>query len=79
MDHSYRLEYFTFLKFPFKINVYKADSPICNDYRNGDFWGLMGTRGEIVDVIHHLSPKVPVIFLVHYALDVEISPQYGAT
>ena len=23
----------------------------------------MGTRGEIVDVIHHLSPKVPIIFL----------------
>ena len=32
---------------------------------NGDFWGLkiMGTRGKIVDVIHHLSPKVPIIFL----------------
>ena len=31
----------------------------------GDFWGLkiMGTRGEIVDVIHHLSPKVAIIFL----------------
>ena len=23
----------------------------------------MGTRGEIVDVIHHLSPKVAIIFL----------------
>ena len=23
----------------------------------------MGTRGEIVDVIHHLSPKVTIIFL----------------
>ena len=23
----------------------------------------MGTRGKIVDVIHHLSPKVPMIFL----------------
>ena len=22
----------------------------------------MGTRGKIVDVIHHLSPKVPIIF-----------------
>ena len=30
---------------------------------NGDFWGLMGTRGKIVDVIHHLSPKVPIVFL----------------
>ena len=31
----------------------------------GDKWGLkiMGTRGKIVDVIHHLSPKVPIIFL----------------
>ena len=31
----------------------------------GDQWGLkiMGTRGKIVDVIHHLSPKVPIIFL----------------
>ena len=23
----------------------------------------MGTRGEIFDVIHHLSPKVPINFL----------------
>ena len=23
----------------------------------------MGTRGKIVDVMHHLSPKVPIIFL----------------
>ena len=23
----------------------------------------MGTRGKIVDVIHHLSPKVPMIYL----------------
>ena len=32
---------------------------------NGDFWGLkiMGTRVKIIDVIHHLSPKVPIIFL----------------
>ena len=32
---------------------------------NGDFWGLkiMGTRGKIVDVIHHLSPKVPMNIL----------------
>ena len=33
----------------------------------------MGTRCEIVDVIHHLSPKVPIIFLSYYGLDVEIS------
>ena len=31
---------------------------------NGDFWDLwgikiMGTRGKIVDVIHHLPSKVP--------------------
>ena len=49
---------------------------------NGDFWGLkiMGTRGKIVDVIHHLSPKVPIIFLgyFYYALDVEISLKYDA-
>ena len=43
---------------------------------NGDFWGLMGTknmgtRGRIVDVIHHLFPKVPIFF-------VEISLKYGA-
>ena len=31
----------------------------------------MGTRGKIVDVIHHLSPKVPIIFLGNYALDTE--------
>ena len=35
---------------------------------NGDFWALMGTkimgtRGKIDDVIHHLSPKVSIIFL----------------
>ena len=31
----------------------------------GDKWGLkiMGTKGKIADVIHHLSPKVPMIFL----------------
>ena len=23
----------------------------------------MGTRGKIVDVIHHLSPKIPMVFL----------------
>ena len=30
---------------------------------NGDFWGLkiIGTRGKIVDLIHHCSPKVPII------------------
>ena len=43
---------------------------------NGDFWGLKttGTRGKIIDVIHHLSPKVAII----YALDVEIALKYGA-
>ena len=52
---------------------------------NGDFWGLMGTknhgdsaRGKIVDVIHNLSPKVPIIFRGYCALDVEISLKYGA-
>ena len=45
---------------------------------NGDFWGLMGTRGKIVDVIHHLSPYVPIIFLGYRALDAEISLKYGA-
>ena len=38
----------------------------------------MGTRGKIVDVIHHLSPKVPIIFLGYYALDVEMSLKFGA-
>ena len=38
----------------------------------------MGTRGKIVDVIHHLSPKVSIIFLGYYILDVEISLKYGA-
>ena len=30
---------------------------------SGDFWGqkIMGTRGKIVNRIHHLSPKVPII------------------
>ena len=50
---------------------------------NGDFWGLMGTKimgtqGKIVDVIHHLSPNVPIIILGYYALDVEMSLKYGA-
>ena len=50
---------------------------------NGDFWGPTGTKnhgdsGKIVDVIHHLSLKVPIIFLGYYALDVEISLKYGA-
>ena len=31
----------------------------------------MGTRGKIVDVIHHLSPKVPIISLRYFTLDVE--------
>ena len=47
---------------------------------NGDFWGLkiMATRGKVVDVIHHLSPKVLIIFLDYHASDVEISLKYGA-
>ena len=46
----------------------------------GDFWGLkiMGTRGQLVDVIHHLSPKVPIIFLRYITLDVEIYLRYAA-
>ena len=38
----------------------------------------MGTRGKIVNVIHHLSPKVHIIFFRYYALDEEISQKYGA-
>ena len=38
----------------------------------------MGTRGKIVDVIHHLSPKVPIISLRYFTLDVEISLRYDA-
>ena len=38
--------------------------------RGSDYqWGLeiVGTRGKIVDVIHHiLSPKVPIIFSAFY-------------
>ena len=36
---------------------------------NGDFWGLkiVETRDEIVDVNHHLSSKVSIIFLSYYA------------
>ena len=47
---------------------------------NRDFWGLkiMGTRGKFVDLIHHLSPKVPMIFLGYFALDVEISLKYDS-
>ena len=40
-----------------------------------DFWGLIkiiGTRDKIIDVIHHLSPKVPIIF----SENVEISLKY---
>ena len=33
----------------------------------------MGTRGKIVDVIHHLSPKVPKF----HSGDVEIALKYG--
>ena len=44
--------------------------------------GPMGTKnhgdwGKIVDVIHHLSPKVPIIFQL-LALDVEMSLKYCA-
>ena len=38
----------------------------------------MGTRGKIVDVIHHLSPKVPIIFLRYFTLDVEFLLRYDA-
>ena len=36
----------------------------------------MGTRGKIVDVIHHLSPKVPIISLRYFTLDVEFLLRY---
>ena len=39
---------------------------------------IIGTRGKIVDVIHHLPPKFFIIFLGHYALDVKISLKDGA-
>ena len=38
----------------------------------------MGTRGKIVDVIHHLSPKVPIISLRYFTLDVEFILRYDA-
>ena len=38
----------------------------------------MGTRGKIVDVIHHLSPKVPIISLRYFTLDVEFLLRYDA-
>ena len=38
----------------------------------------MGTRGKIVDVIHHLSPKVPIISLKYYTLNVEFLLRYDA-
>ena len=38
----------------------------------------MGTRGKIVDVIHHLSPKVPIICLRYFTLDVEFLLRYDA-
>ena len=49
----------------------------------GDFWGLIGTKnhgdsGKIVDVIHHLSPKVPIISLRYFTLDVEFLLRYDA-
>ena len=38
----------------------------------------MGTRGKIVDVIHRLSPKVPIISLRYFTLDVEFLLRYDA-
>ena len=38
----------------------------------------MGTLGKIVDVIHHLSPKVPIISLRYFTLDVEFLLRYDA-
>ena len=64
----------------FKLNIRGGGGVMIT---NGDFWGPTGTKnhgdsGKIVDVLHHLSLKVPIIFLGYYALDVEISLKYGA-
>ena len=54
-----------------------------NDYQwrfRGLIVIIMGARGKIVDVIHGspFVPKVPIIFLGYYGLNVEISLKYGA-